>query len=211
VPEPTFTRTHRTTHRRKKERGTHEVASVHEILDEGFVCHLGFVHEGSPYVFPTSYAREGDVLYLHGAAANFALRTLSAGADVCVTVTLTDGLVLAKSAFHHSVNYRSVMVFGRAEAVTDPAEKARAASAIVDHIVPGRSLDCLLPTDEELRATLIVRVPITEASAKARAGGPIDDAEDLELPHWAGVLPLHTVADPPEGAPGYVQSWRATR
>ncbi|HVM07881.1 MAG TPA: pyridoxamine 5'-phosphate oxidase family protein [Acidimicrobiales bacterium] len=211
MAEPIYTPTPRTTHRRKKARGTHGVSSVHDILDEGFVCHLGFVHDGSPYVFPTSYAREGDVLYLHGAAANFALRTLAAGAEVCVTVTLIDGLVLAKSAFHHSVNYRSVMVFGRAEAVTEPTEKARAAAAIVDHIVPGRSRDCRLPTDEELRATLIVKVPTSEASAKVRAGGPIDDAEDVELQHWSGVLPLRTVAEAPEDAPGYVQSWRVTR
>jgi len=205
-------RTDRTRLRRKADRGHHDRDTVHAILDAGLFCHVGFAVDGRPWVFPTAYARIDDHLYLHGAAANFALRTLASGAEACVTVTIEDGLVLARSAFHHSVNYRSVMVFGRAEAVEDPADKRRGLMAIVEHMVPGRSTDTRAPTDVELRATLVVRLPIVEASAKIRAGGPIDDPEDLELSYWAGQLPLRLVAlepiaDNTRPEPSYLRSW----
>jgi len=207
-------RTDRTRLRRKADRGHHDRVTVDAILDAGLFCHVGFAVDGHPWVFPTAYARIDDHLYLHGAAANFALRTLASGAEACVTVTIADGLVLARSAFHHSVNYRSVMVFARGEAVDDPSEKRRGLMAIVEHLVPGRSVDTRAPTDAELRATLVVRLPIVEASAKIRTGGPLDDPEDLELAHWAGELPLQVVAlDPvPDNArpePAYVRAWGA--
>jgi nitroimidazol reductase NimA-like FMN-containing flavoprotein (pyridoxamine 5'-phosphate oxidase superfamily) len=144
-------------------------------------------------VFPTAFARIDDHIYLHGAVANFALRTLAGGTEACITVTLLDGLVLARSAFHHSMNYRSVMVFGNAEAVTGEDEKHAALLAILEHMVPGRSDATRLPTVKELRSTLVVRIPIDEVSAKVRSGGPIDEAADYQLPHWAGVVPLAVV------------------
>jgi uncharacterized protein len=159
--------TDRTRLRRKSDRGRFDWPTVSAILDEGFVCHLGFVADGTATVIPTCYGRVGRDLYLHGAAANHALRTASAGVEVCVTVTLLDGIVVARSAFHHSMNYRSVMVFGTAVSVEDQEEKRRALLAIVDHVVPGRSSDTRAPTDSELRATLVLRLPISDASAKA--------------------------------------------
>lgn len=189
--------TDRTRVRRKADRGVHDRAVVDAILDEGLVCHVGFAVDGRPWVVPTAYARVGDAVYLHGATGNHALRALASGAEACLTVTLVDGLVLARSAFHHSINYRSVMLFGVAKRVDDPAEKRRAVDAIVEHVVPGRSADARPPTDEELRATLVVRLPITEGSAKVRTGPPIDDAEDLALPVWGGVIPLTTAAGDP--------------
>ena len=162
------------------------------------MCHVGFAVDGRAWVMPTTYARVGDAVYLHGAAGNFALRTLAGGAEVCVTVTLLDGLVFAKSAFHHSMNYRSVMLFGQATAVTDPAEKTTALLAIVDHMQAGRSAETRSPTASELRATLVVRLVIDEGSAKVRTGGPIDDPEDSELPYWAGVVPITLVRGAPE-------------
>jgi len=204
--------TDRTRLRRKAERGSHDLETVHAILDAGLFCHVGFAVDGRPWVFPTAYARIDDHVYLHGAAANFGLRTLASGVEACVTVTLADGLVLARSAFHHSVNYRSVMVFATAEPVSDPADKRRGLMAIVEHLVPGRAADTRAPTDAELRATLLVRLPIDEASAKIRSGGPIDDAEDLGLPHWAGQLPLRLVAlepvpDTTVPEPAYLRAW----
>jgi len=205
--------TERTRLRRKAERGSHDRAVVDAILDAGLVCHVGFAVDGAPWVFPTAYARIGDHVYLHGAAGNFALRTLAGGTEACVTVTVVDGLVLARSAFHHSMNYRSVMVFGRPEKVEDPNEKRRAVLAIVEHLVPGRSTDSRPPTPEELRATLVVRLGVDESSAKVRTGGPVDDEEDMALPHWAGVLPLSLAPGAPvrdgpgSEAPGYVVSW----
>jgi nitroimidazol reductase NimA-like FMN-containing flavoprotein (pyridoxamine 5'-phosphate oxidase superfamily) len=192
-----LTPTHRTTLRRKKERGRHDVATIHAILDEGMVCHLAVAVEGQPWVIPTAYARLGDVLYVHGALANHALRALADGAPACVVVTLVDGLVLARSAFHHSLNYRSVVLFGTGERVDDHEEKATAMEALVEHLVPGRTADARPPTPEELRSTLIVRLPIDEASAKVRTGDPVDEAEDVALPVWAGVVPLGLrVGDP---------------
>jgi nitroimidazol reductase NimA-like FMN-containing flavoprotein (pyridoxamine 5'-phosphate oxidase superfamily) len=179
-----------------KERGTHDRATIDAILDEGLVCHVGFPEDGSTVVLPTAYARAGDVVYLHGAAANRMLKTVGSGAAICVTVTLLDGIVLARSAFHHSMNYRSVVLFGVGSAVDEPAEKLRALLAIVDHMAPGRSADARAPTESELRQTAVVRLPIDEASAKVRTGGPLDDEEDMVLPIWAGVIPCGLVSGP---------------
>jgi nitroimidazol reductase NimA-like FMN-containing flavoprotein (pyridoxamine 5'-phosphate oxidase superfamily) len=197
VPGP-LRETERSRVRRKADRARYDFPTVAAILDEALLCHVGFALDGRPWVVPTTFARVGDHLYLHGAAGNFALRTLSAGGvEACVTVTLLDGLVLARSAFHHSMNYRSVMLFGSAVAVTDADEKLSALLAIVEHMEPGRSAASRLPTAEELRATLVVRFPIDEGSAKVRTGGPIDDPEDLALPYWAGVIPLSLVRGEP--------------
>ena len=182
--------------RRLAERGRYDRAEVEAILDEGFVCHVGWVGETGPVVIPTAYGRIGDHLYLHGAPANATLRHASPGVPVCVTVTLVDGLVLARSAFHHSINYRSVVIYGTGVEVTDDEEKRAALAAVVEHIVPGRGADARPPTTSELRATRVVRVPLHEASAKVRTGGPKDDPEDLDLPVWAGQVPLRTVRDP---------------
>ncbi len=209
--------TDRTRLRRKKERGHFDWATVSAILDEGFVCHLGFVDDGGPVVIPTAYGRIDRDLYVHGASANHALRTTASGMEACVTVTLADGIVLARSAFHHSMNYRSVVLFGRATKVEDVDEKRRAMLAIVDHVVPGRSTDTRGPTEEELRATLVLRLPIVEASAKVRTGGPIEEPEDLSLPIWGGEIPLTLNAGQPVAdgqgdtrvpAPAYAAAYR---
>lgn len=191
-------RSGRSTVRRKADRGHYDRKTVHAILDEALICYVGFAVDGRPWVMPTAFARDGDYLYLHGATGNFALRALAGGAEGCVTVTLTDGLVLARSAFNHSINYRSVMLFGRAETVADPEEEERALLAIIEHMIPGRSTATRLPTQQELRATLVVRFPIREGSAKIRTGGPIDEPDDYALPYWAGVIPLSLVRGEPE-------------
>jgi uncharacterized protein len=203
-----FPPTARTTLRRLPKRGSFERQTVYEILDEGFVCHVGFVSDGQPFVIPTAYGRVGDTLYLHGAKASRMLRALSAGSEVCVTVTLVDGLVLARSAFHHSINYRSVVVFGRARPVESEEEKGSALEAFTEHVMRGRWAEVRWPTPEETAATTVVALPLGEASAKVRTGPPIDDEEDYALPVWAGVLPLRVepgapVPDPrlPEGTP----------
>lgn len=213
---PNLAATDRSRVRRKTERGSHERATVNTILDEALICHLGFAVDGRSWVFPTVHARIDDDLYLHGAVGNFALRALAQGVDACVTVTLVDGLVLARSAFHHSLNYRSVMVFGTAQAVTDQDEKLRALLAVVDHMAPGRSADSRPPSPEELRTTLVIRLPITEGSAKVRTGPPIDDEDDMAGPYWAGVLPLSltpgaVVPDVAGPTPDYVSSWAQKR
>jgi uncharacterized protein len=188
----------RTRVRRLPERAKYDRATVEAVLDEGFVCHLGFYSGGEPVVIPTAYARVGDTIYVHGAPANHALRRAVEGEAVCLTVTLVDGLVLARSAFHHSINYRSVVVFGVAYEVDDLDEKRVALLAFVDHVVPGRNAGTRPPTDSELRATRVVRVEITEASAKVRSGGPKDDPEDLARPGiWAGEMPLQVVPGAP--------------
>jgi len=192
-----FSDSKRSTLRRKRERGSHDLHVVNSILDEGLVCHVGFTEDGSTFVVPTTYARVGDALYLHGALANRMLRVLASGAEACVTVTLLDGLVFSRSAFHHSMNYRSVILFGSATPVDDATEKQMAVLAIVDHVAPGRSRDARKPSPNELRSTTVVRFPIVEGSAKVREGGPLEDAEDLELPVWAGVLPLEMVPQRP--------------
>jgi uncharacterized protein len=187
----------RTTVRRLPDRGKYDAETIHKILDEAFVCHVGFVLDGQPFVIPTNYARVGDHLYLHGSAASRMLRTLAGGIPVCVTVTLIDGLVLARSAFHHSVNYRSVVALGRATLVEDPAEKMRALQLFTNHVVPGRWNDIRHPTDQELKATSVLVLPLDEASAKIRTGPPKDDEPDYALPIWAGVLPLNVVPGAP--------------
>jgi hypothetical protein len=179
------------------DRGHYDKNTIRSILDEGLVCHVGLAESGNPVVLPTAYARSGDLVYLHGAVGNAALRSLATGAPACVTVTLVDGLVLARSAFHHSLNYRSVVIFGRPTEVTDVEEKRKAVMAIVEHIVRGRAADTRPPTDAELRATRVVSMAISEASAKVRAGGPNDDPEDMGLPVWAGHVPLRLVSGDP--------------
>ena len=216
MPDGEVVTTDRTKVRRLADRARYDWDTIHSILDEGLVCHLGFAVDGRPWVMPTTYARVDDRLYVHGAAANFALKTLASGVDACVTVTLLDGLVLARSAFHHSMNYRSVMVFGRAERVVDDQEQYDSMIAIVEHLVPGRSHDTRLPSPGELRKTLIVRLSLAECSAKVRTGGPIDDEDDMALGHWAGVLPLAIVpgapvADVQEGVPDYLSHWTRAR
>jgi hypothetical protein len=196
-----FRPTGRTTLRRLPQRAEYGREAVYQILDEAFVCHVGFVSGGHPFVIPTAYGRAGDVLYLHGARASRMLKELAGGAEVCVTVTLVDGLVLARSAFHHSINYRSVVVFGRAELVEDPAEKMEAMRVFTEHVVRGRWDDVREPTPQELNATLVLRLPLAEASAKVRTGPPVDDEEDMALPVWAGELPLRVVASEPVADP----------
>jgi nitroimidazol reductase NimA-like FMN-containing flavoprotein (pyridoxamine 5'-phosphate oxidase superfamily) len=194
--------TERTRLRRLPARGSYDVDVVHAILDAALVCHLGFVHEGQPFVLPTVFARVGDVVYVHGSAASRMLRTLREAVPVCVTVTLLDGLVFARSAFHHSVNYRSVVVLGAAAEVTDEGERLEALRAIVEHVAPGRWSQVRPPSAKELRATMVLRVPIVEASAKVRTGGPIDDPEDMSWPVWAGHVPLALAAGEPVPADG---------
>jgi uncharacterized protein len=189
-----FAPTERTKLKRLPKRGAFDRETVYAILDAGFVCHVGFVSEGQPFVIPTAYGRAGDTLYLHGSRASRTLKALSAGAEVCVTVTLVDGLVLARSAFHHSINYRSVVVFGIARAVETDEEKTAALLAFMEHVVPGRWDEVRVPNVQELNQTTVLALPLNEASAKVRTGPPIDDEEDYELPIWAGVLPLRTVA-----------------
>ncbi len=193
----TFPQTTRTTLNRLPKRGQFEHESINAILDEGFICHVGFVIDGQPFVIPTGYARVDDRLYIHGSQASRMLRTLATGVDVCVTVTLVDGLVLARSAFHHSINYRSVVVFGRATLVTERNEKSSALFALSEHFIKGRWNDVREPTESELRQTSVLVLPLEEASAKVRTGPPLDDDEDYELPIWAGVIPLRLAASAP--------------
>ncbi len=195
--------TPRTTVRRKRDRAVYDAETVFAILDEALICHVGFVVDGSPRVIPTTHARIGEVLYLHGAPANFMLGTLGEGPglEACITVTLIDALVLARSANHHSLNYRSVCVFGHASVVADREEKLAALHALIEHVAPGREADARPPNEPELRGVLVLRVPIDEASAKVRTGPPLDDDADLELAMWAGLVPLHTVAGDPLPAP----------
>jgi uncharacterized protein len=183
-------KTDRTKVKRLPDRGSYNRETIYPILDEAFICHVGFVVDGQPYVIPTGFARIGDDLYIHGSAASRMLRNLSKGIDVCVTVTLIDGLVLARSAFHHSINYRSVVILGKAQVVEDHDEKYKALEAFTEHVVPGRWADVRWPTELELKATSVLKLPIEEASAKVRTGDPKDDEEDYAMAVWAGVLPL---------------------
>lgn len=192
-----FPQTARTTLKRLPQRGSYDRELIDQILDEGFVCHVGFVVDGQPFVIPTGYARVGGKLFIHGSQASRMLRTLGKGIDVCLTVTLIDGLVLARSAFHHSMNYRSVVVFGRATAVDDPEEKIVALRALSEHMIPGRWDDVRQPNEREVQLTTVLSLSLHEASAKVRTGPPLDDEEDYELPIWAGVIPLQMVADGP--------------
>jgi hypothetical protein len=179
-------------------RGSHDRQIVDAILDAAFVAHVGFVVDGQPFVIPTLFGRAGDKLYLHGSAASRMLRTLEAGVPVCLTVTLVDGLVLARSAFHHSMNYRSVVIFGTARKIDDPEQKNEALRVISEHLIAGRWEQVRPPSSQELKATAVLEVTIEEASAKTRTGGPVDDEEDYALPVWAGVLPLKLMAGEPE-------------
>jgi nitroimidazol reductase NimA-like FMN-containing flavoprotein (pyridoxamine 5'-phosphate oxidase superfamily) len=196
-----FQPTDRTRVRRNAVRAVYDRDLVEAVLDEALVCHVGFVDDGQPVVLPTIHARVGDTLYLHGAVGNAMLRAASAGTRLCVTVTLVDGIVLARSAFKHSMNYRCVVVFGQGREVTDAAERALALDALVEHVAPGRSAEARGPNQAELLATRVVAVPLDEVSAKVRTGPPLDEPEDLSLPVWAGVLPLALVPGPPEPDP----------
>jgi nitroimidazol reductase NimA-like FMN-containing flavoprotein (pyridoxamine 5'-phosphate oxidase superfamily) len=209
--------TDRTRVRRVPQRGQYEREIIEAILDEALVSHVGFVHDGQPVVIPTLHARLGDRLYLHGSAASRMLRTLHKGVPVCVTTTLVDGLVLARSAFHHSVNYRSVVVFGTATLIEPGEETVKVLELFTEKLVPGRWADVRAPTRQELKGTKVLGISLDEASAKVRTGPPIDDDEDYELPVWAGVLPLATEVaepqpdprlDPAIETPGYVAAWR---
>lgn len=182
---------------REPDRGVYDRDTIYRILDEGFICHVGFEVEGQPFVIPTSYGRSGDDLYIHGSAASRMLRNLDKGIPVCITVTLLDGLVLARSIFNHSMNYRSVVVLGTASVVQDPGEKLKALRTLSEHILPGRWAESRQSNERELKATFVLRVPITEFSAKVRQGPPIDDEEDYDFLTWAGVIPLETIARPP--------------
>jgi hypothetical protein len=182
--------TERTQLRRLPKRGSHETEVIHQILDAAFLAHVGFCVKGQPFVIPTNFGREGDILYIHGSAASRMLRELSTGIPACVTVTHVDGLVLARSAFHHSMNYRSVVAFGTARRIDDVDKKNHALRVISDHLIRGRWDDVREPNPQELKATSVLEFTIEEASAKIRTGPPIDDEEDYSLPIWAGVLPL---------------------
>jgi uncharacterized protein len=214
---PATSPTARTEVRRHPERGVYERDRVDAILDEALYCHVGFVVEGQPFVIPTIHALLGDVLYLHGSPASRMVRELAGGIDVCVTATLLDGIVLARSVYSHSLNYRSAVVLGRARTVEDPEEKRAGLAAVVEHVVPGRGREARAPSDQELAATSLLALTIDEASAKVRSGPPKDFEADLALPVWAGVLPLGLVAGEPEtdarvpdgmAVPPYVQAYR---
>jgi nitroimidazol reductase NimA-like FMN-containing flavoprotein (pyridoxamine 5'-phosphate oxidase superfamily) len=211
-------RSDRTRVRRVPARGVYEREAVERILDETLVSHVGFVCDGEPFVIPTLHARLGDRLYLHGSAASRLFRTLAEGVPVCATATLVDGLVLARSAFHHSVNYRSVVVFGRARPVEPERERLRALELFTEKLVPGRWPEVRPPTEQELKGTKVLSLPLDEASAKVRSGPPVDDEPDYSLPVWAGVLPMGTVVGEPQPdprlasgieLPAHVARWRA--
>jgi uncharacterized protein len=211
-----YTPTPRTRLVREADRAIYDRESAYRILDEGFLCHVGFVADGQPFVIPTSYGRTGDSLYIHGSAASRMLRNLKEGVPVCITVTLLDGLVLARSIFNHSMNYRSVVVLGKAMLVDDPKEKLEALRLLSEHIIPGRWADSRQPNERELKATSVLRVPIEEFSAKVRMGPVVDDEEDYSFPTWAGVVPLQMIAgapindsrlDPAREVPAYARNY----
>ena len=189
--------TAKTNLRRLPKRGSYERETIYQILDEAFICHVGFVVDGQPFVIPTAYARVQDRLLIHGSAASRMLRSLAQEMNVCVTVTLLDGLVLARSAFHHSMNYRSVVIFGAASVVSDEAEKLGALHAFTEHVIEGRWRDVRPPNEQELKATLVLSLPLEESSAKIRTGHPIDDEADYDIRVWAGELPLRLTHDAP--------------
>lgn len=197
----TLTKTERTTLRRLPQRGAFDRESLNQILDEGFICHVGFAVDGRPFVIPTGYARGGDRLFIHGSQASRMLRAVGQGIEVCVTVTLIDGLVLARSAFHHSMNYRSVVIFGHATVVDEREKKLEVLRVLSEHMIPGRWDDVREPNERELQLTTVLSLPIDEASAKVRTGPPLDDEEDYELDVWAGVIPLRLIADAPVDDP----------
>jgi nitroimidazol reductase NimA-like FMN-containing flavoprotein (pyridoxamine 5'-phosphate oxidase superfamily) len=201
---------------REAQRAVYNRDAINQILDEAFLCHVGFAVDGQSYVIPTSYGRdkERDVLYIHGSAASRMLRNLDQGVPVCITVTLLDGLVLARSVFNHSMNYRSVVILGTATLVDDPAEKLAALRALSDHILPNRWDDSRQPNEKELKATSVLRLPINEFSAKVRVGPPVDDEEDYAFPTWAGLIPLEINSGPPirderceQALPAYLKNY----
>ncbi|NUT30384.1 MAG: pyridoxamine 5'-phosphate oxidase family protein [Streptomyces sp.] len=203
-PPTAYTPTDRTVPTRSADRATYDKELVHAILDEAYVCHLGFVRDGAPVVLPTLFGRVGETLYVHGSTGSRPLRMTGQadpGLPVCLTVTHVDALILARSAFHHSINYRSVVVHGMAYDVTDPEEKRVALDALVDHVVPGRAADSRPANRKELAATAVIRLDLNEVSAKLRTGGVNDEPEDLALPHWAGVVPLRKGYEAPVGDP----------
>ena len=185
-----LTPTQRTQIKRLPKRANYETQTIYNILDEALICHIGFTINNQPYVIPTTYGRVEDKLYIHGSPASRMLRSLNQGIEVCVTVTLLDGLVLARSAFHHSMNYRSVVIFGTATLINNTEEKMEALRAFTEHIIPKRWQEIRQPSKQELQGTMILSLPLTEASAKVRTGNPVDDETDYDLPVWAGVLPL---------------------
>jgi len=189
--------TSRTKIKRMPSRGHYERELVYQILDEGLVCHVGFVVDGQPFVIPTAYGRLGNCLYIHGASASRMMRSLASGIEVCVTVTLLDGLVLARTVFHHSMNYRSVVIFGTATLVEDPDEKLKALEVLTEHIVPGRWAEARQPNRQELAVTSVLALHLDEASAKVRTGLPNDEEQDYDIPVWAGVIPLELTAGEP--------------
>jgi uncharacterized protein len=202
---------------REPQRAVYDRDVVNQILDEGLLCHVGFVVDGQPFVIPTSYGR-GDALYIHGSVASRMLRNLEQGLPVCFTVTLVDGLVLARSVFNHSMNYRSVVILGTATVVDDPAEKIAALHALSEHILPHRWDDARQPNEKELKATSVLRIPIDEFSAKVRVGPPVDDEDDYSFPTWAGVIPLELKSGTPiaderceQKCPGYLQDYSRRR
>jgi uncharacterized protein len=189
--------TERTKLKRIPKRGSFDRETVYKILDEAFICHIGFSVDGQTFVIPTAYGRKGNTLFVHGSAASRMMREMSKGIDVCITITLVDGLVLARSAFHHSMNYRSVVIFGKAEIVTEESEKNDALFTFTEHLIKGRWDDARVPNSKELKATTVLKLEINEASAKIRTGNPVDDENDLDLDVWAGVIPLETKAGKP--------------
>ena len=191
---PQFTETDKNSIKRLPKRGQYDRGTIYRILDEAMICHVGFVQQEQPYVIPINFARMEDNIVLHGAKASRLLKHIAAGYPVCIEVTIVDGLVLARSVFNHSVNYRSVVLFGRGRAVEDEQEKLSALKAITEHLIPGRWQEARLPNSKELHATAVVSIKIDEASAKVRMGPPVDDQEDYDLPVWAGVLPLQQQA-----------------
>ena len=194
-------KTPRTTLRRKPDRGSHDWDTIAAILDEGLICHIAFEADGQPYAIPTIYGRDGRTLYIHGSPASRMLRSLAEGIPMCLTVTLVDGLLLARSVFHHSMNYRSVVALGTAHPVDGREEKLQALEVITDHLVPGRWGDARVPNEREIKASLVLRMEIDEASAKVRPGGVSDEPEDMNLPVWAGRLPLALAVGEPETDP----------
>jgi hypothetical protein len=203
---------------REPQRAVYDREAVNHILDEALFCHVGFVADRQPFVIPMSYGRDGDALYIHGSAASRMLRNLDQGVPVCITVTLVDGLVLARSVFNHSMNYRSVVILGTATLVDDPAEKLAALRAISEHILPNRWDDSRQPNEKELKVTSVLRLPITEFSAKVRVGPPVDDPGDYAIPTWAGVIPLETNAGTPipdercqQALPAYLKNYTRRR
>ncbi|HEY9641670.1 MAG TPA: pyridoxamine 5'-phosphate oxidase family protein [Coleofasciculaceae cyanobacterium] len=216
TPSESLSITQRNQIKRLPQRGHYDRPLIHQILDEGLICHVGFVVETQPFVIPTAYGRVGDCLYIHGSPASRMLRTLKESIEVCVTVTLLDGLVLARSAFHHSMNYRSVVIFGKATVVEAATEKLEALKAFTEHVVPGRWAAVRPPTSQEVAGTLVLSLPLDEASAKVRSGPPKDDEADYALPVWAGELPMRLapltpIPDPQLSSdidvPAYIQQY----